>query len=74
MPALLAALIDAGLGTAALLDADELLAHEITVFRDRLRVDVQTSSPGIRFEDVRPRALLLHVGDIEVPILAAADS
>ncbi len=71
--ALLAALLDAGLGTAALLDVDELLAHEITVFRDRLRIDVQTASPGIRFEEVRPRALILHVGDIEVPVLAAAD-
>lgn len=71
--ALLQALLEAGLGTAALLDADELLAHEITVFRDRLRVDVQTSSPGIRFEEVRPRALLLRVGDVEVPILAARD-
>ena len=56
--ALLAALLDAGLGTAALLDAQELLAHEITVFRDRLRVDVQTSSPGIVFDDARPRAVL----------------
>lgn len=71
--ALLAALLDAGLGTASLLDADELLAHEITVFRDRLRVDVQTASPGIRFEEVRPRALLLKLDDIEVPILAAED-
>ncbi|MEY3011354.1 MAG: hypothetical protein RIT45_89 [Pseudomonadota bacterium] len=71
--ALLDALLDAGLGTAAMLDADELLAHEITVFRDRLRIDVQTSSPGIRFEEVRPRALMLQIDDIEVPILSAAD-
>lgn len=71
--ALLDALLDAGLGTAALLDADELLANEITVFRDRLRIDVQTASPGINFEQVRPRALLLHIGGIEVPILSAED-
>ncbi|MBM4345455.1 MAG: nucleotidyl transferase AbiEii/AbiGii toxin family protein [Deltaproteobacteria bacterium] len=71
--ALLAALLDAGLATAAQLDADELLAHEITVFRDRLRVDVQTASPGIRFEEVRPRALLLNVDGVEVPILSAED-
>jgi hypothetical protein len=30
---------------------DELLAHEITIFRDRVRIDVQTSTPGIRFEE-----------------------
>jgi predicted nucleotidyltransferase len=71
--ALLAALIEAGLGTAALINADELLAHEITVFRDRLRVDVQTRSPGIRFEDVRPRALMLEVDGVEIAILAAED-
>lgn len=71
--ALLSALLDAGLGTAAQIDAEKLLAHEITVFRDRLRIDVQTSSPGIRFEDVRPRALMLEIEGVEVPILAAAD-
>jgi predicted nucleotidyltransferase len=48
---LLDALLDAGLGTAALTTAADILAHEITVFRDRLRIDVQTSTPGIRFED-----------------------
>jgi hypothetical protein len=48
---LLAALRDAGFGTAALIQADELLRHEITVFRDRYRVDVQTSTPGLRFVD-----------------------
>jgi predicted nucleotidyltransferase len=43
------------------------------VFRDRLRIDVQTASPGINFEQVRPRALLLQIGGIEVPILSAED-
>jgi hypothetical protein len=35
---------------ALLITADELLAHEITVFKDRVRIDVQTSTPGIEFE------------------------
>ena len=48
---LLDALLDAGLGTASLTTVEELLAHEITVFKDRVRVDVQTSTPGLRFED-----------------------
>ena len=30
--------------------AVELLAHEITVFRDKVRIDVQTATPGIEFE------------------------
>jgi len=47
---LLDALLDAGLGTAALTTAEEILAHEITVFRDWVRIDVQTLTPGIDFE------------------------
>jgi tRNA nucleotidyltransferase/poly(A) polymerase len=47
---LLAALLDAGLGTAELTTAEELLNHEITIFRDKVRIDVQTSTPGIDFK------------------------
>ena len=47
---LLNALVDAGLGTAALTTPEEILAHEITIFQDRVRIDVQTSTPGIEFE------------------------
>src|SRR5690349_17004348 len=55
--ALLEALRAAGFGTAALIDSSELLRHEITVFRDRYRIDVQTSTPGLRFEDAWPRRI-----------------
>ncbi len=48
---LLDALTEAGLGTASLVTSQELLEHEITIFKDRVRIDVQTSTPGIRFED-----------------------
>ena len=48
---LLAALRDAGFGTADLVDAETLLANEITVFSDRVRIDVQTSTPGLMFKD-----------------------
>jgi len=47
---LLDALAEAGLGTAALTSADEILANEITVFQDLTRIDVQTSTPGLPFE------------------------
>ncbi|MCH7667018.1 MAG: nucleotidyltransferase [Acidobacteria bacterium] len=49
--ALLAALEEAGLGTSRLTSAQEILANEITIFEDRVRIDVQTSTPGIAFED-----------------------
>ncbi|MEP7273663.1 MAG: DUF6036 family nucleotidyltransferase [Acidobacteriota bacterium] len=48
---LLAALMEANLGSAALITAEELLANEITVFKDRVRIDVQTSTPGLIFDD-----------------------
>jgi hypothetical protein len=47
---LLDALVEANLGTANLISSQELVEHEITVFKDRVRIDVQTSTPGIEFE------------------------
>lgn len=47
---LLDALIESGLATASLTSADEVLANEITVFQDRVRIDVQTRTPGLLFE------------------------
>ena len=47
---LLEALLEAGLGTAALTTPQDLLAQEITIFNDRVRIDVQTSTPGLAFE------------------------
>jgi hypothetical protein len=52
---LLSALLEAGLGTAALTSAEELLANEITIFRDRVRIDVQTSTPGLTFDEAWER-------------------
>lgn len=48
---LLDALADAQFGTATLISADDLVANEITVFQDRVRIDVQTSTPGLLFEE-----------------------
>ena len=52
---LLSALLDSGLGTASLTNAEEVLSTEITVFKDRVRLDVQTKTPGIEFEDAWER-------------------
>ena len=46
---LLTALSDAGLGTAARTTPADVVAHEITVFQDRVRIDVQTWTPGLAF-------------------------
>jgi len=46
---LLDALREAGLGTATLTSVEGVLANVITIFKDRVRIDVQTSTPGIAF-------------------------
>jgi len=48
---LLVSLLEAGLGTASLTNVKELLSHEITVFKDWLRIDVQTFTPGLNFRE-----------------------
>lgn len=52
---LLDALLEAGLATAEMTTAEDVLAHEITIFRDRVRIDVQTATPGIEFEEAWQR-------------------
>ncbi len=46
---LLDALLDAGLATASMTSPEDVLANEITIFKDRVRIDVQTETPGITF-------------------------
>ncbi|MBN1849319.1 MAG: hypothetical protein JW932_12115 [Deltaproteobacteria bacterium] len=48
---LLDALLEAGMGTASLINVEEILSNEITIFKDRVRTDVQTSTPGLNFQD-----------------------
>jgi tRNA nucleotidyltransferase/poly(A) polymerase len=52
---LLDALLDAGMNTASLTNVNEVLSNEITIFKDRVRIDVQTSTPGLRFQDAWSR-------------------
>ena len=70
---LLQAFEDAGLGTAALTTVDELLANEVVVFKDRIRVDVQTRTPGIDFEDARQRCVTIDVEGVPVHLLSIED-
>jgi len=56
---LLKALDAAGLGTSALTTPEEILAKEITIFSDRVRIDVQTSTPGLLFRDAWERKLVM---------------
>lgn len=70
---LLDALLDADLGTAALIDENDLLAQEITVFRDRVRIDVQISTPGIQFDSVWERREIMVYQGVELYVLSKED-
>lgn len=70
---LLDALLDAGLGTASLTSSEDVLANEITIFRDRVRLDVQTSTPGITFANAWHRRETVTYQGQEFFILSKKD-
>lgn len=70
---LLNALLDAGLATASLTTPEDVLANEITIFRDRVRVDVQTSTPGINFLTAWEHREILEYQGQEFYILSKQD-
>lgn len=70
---LLDALLDAGLGTASLTNKDEILSHEITIFKDRVRIDVQTKTPGLIFEDAWNRKQIMNYQGQEFYVICFED-
>ncbi|MBN1391714.1 MAG: nucleotidyltransferase [Sedimentisphaerales bacterium] len=70
---LLAAMKDAGFGTATMTTAEDVLANEITVFNDRVRIDVQTITPGVSFQDAWKRRKTITFQGQEFFILSRED-
>ena len=70
---LLAALVEAGFGTATMTNATDIIEHEITVFNDRVRIDVQTSIPGVSFQDAWHRRKTLTYQGQEFFVLSKED-
>ena len=70
---LLEAFEAAGLGTAGLTTPEDLLAHEITIFRDIVQIDVQTRTPGIDFAEAWQRREVRDFGGIEFVLVARED-
>ena len=70
---LLAALEEAGLGTAVMITAAELLANEVTIFNDRVRIDVQTKTPGLDFDTAWSRRVVMTVQSQEFYVVALED-
>ena len=70
---LLQAMSEAGLGTASLASADEVLSKEITIFTDRIRLDVQTSTPGIVFEEAWQRRVTMNYRGQVLEVVSLTD-
>jgi len=70
---LLDALLEAKLGTASLTTPEELLSQEITIFKDRVRIDVQTFTPGLKFEEAWERRETMKYQDQEFYVASRED-
>jgi len=70
---LLSAMIEAGLGTASLTNAEDVLSKEITIFTDRIRLDVQTSTPGISFEPAWQRRVTMTYRGQTLEVISLGD-
>jgi hypothetical protein len=70
---LLKAMIEAGLGTASLTTVQDLLSKEITIFTDRVRLDVQTLTPGISFEQAWARRVTMNYKGQTLEVVSLPD-
>ncbi|MCK5241898.1 hypothetical protein KAR34_05550 [bacterium] len=70
---LLKALLAAGIGTAALTDPQQVLENEITVFKDIVRIDVQTITPGIVFENAWQNKITMNYQGQDFFVVARED-
>ena len=70
---LLDALLEAKLGTAALTSVEDLLAHEITILKDWVRIDIQTSTPGMSFKEAWQRRETMSYQNQEFYVVSKTD-
>jgi predicted nucleotidyltransferase len=47
--------------------------HEITVFRDRYRLDIQTSTPGLHFQDAWDRRQEMTLDGVTLWVVSKED-
>ncbi len=70
---LLDALLEAGLYTSSLTSVDEVLATEVTVFKDLVRIDVQTSTPGLEFKKAWKNKKTMQYRMIDFHVVSKSD-
>jgi hypothetical protein len=70
---LLDAFLDIRLGTAILTTPEELIAREVTIFNDRIRIDVFTKVPGLTFADAWAHREVIQYEGEDVPLASRSD-
>lgn len=70
---LIDALAAAGLGTASLTSPEEILANEITILKDRVRIDIQTSTPGLDFQQAWQRRVIMNYHGQQLNVVGIDD-
>ena len=70
---LLDAFLETGFGTAALITPEQLVKNEITMFKDRVKIDVQTRTPGIDFQTAWVRRVKNVGHGVEFSVLSLDD-
>lgn len=70
---LLAALSEARLGTASLTSPERVLENEITIFKDRIRIDVQTETPGLEFDQAWSQSISMQHQGVDFFVVCVDD-
>lgn len=70
---LLNALAESGFGTASMTSPKDIVSHEITIFADRVRIDVQSFTPGIDFESAWDHKLAMNYDGQTFYIVSKSD-
>lgn len=71
--AALSALKAIGFGTASLTTPEKLLAHEVTIFEDYVRLDLFTEVKGISFPPAWSRRVMKRLGNVRIPVVNLKD-
>lgn len=69
----LRALEAAGFGTAALTTPEQPLAHEVTIFKDVMRLDLLTAVKGVSSPMVWRRRVTKRIEGVRVPVIQLDD-
>ncbi len=67
------ALIEAGFGTAHLTTPEKILANEINIFNDYIKLDIITKPKGLDFKKAWPRRSIRDIKGVKVKFISLDD-